>query len=224
MLSEEKCAIYKSSILSLIDKISTASIREFVSYQLNHDVLQQMAEIPLHLYRHHTYRGAMLEHVCEVATSAYYYAKSTYAFREQKYDIDLILAGALLHDIGMLAVFAKNGYGFSVAKSDRMLGDAYTTHMLLYEARFECEGSNIIIDDLTFGLLMHIIDASHGKAEPATMEAMIVKSMNELSAEKEMYENSYISSDMYQQDSDFIWSKNLKREISRVRREDVDGK
>ena len=50
------------------------------------------------------------------------------------------------------------------------------------------------------------------------MEAMIVKKMNELSAEMEMYEFSCSINDFYQQEADFIWSKELKREIIRLGR------
>lgn len=219
-LRKEKIQVYKEEIISMVEKISSNCLREYVTGILNDDVLVRMADLPVHLSGHHTYRGALLEHVCEVITASYYYVKSTQAIRDIKYDLDLVLAGAALHDIGSLVQYRQAGYGFTIDGADKLLGNMYATHAMLDEAR-----TRVPLGADTYGLLLHIIDASHVKEEPMTMEAMIVRRINELSAELEMYESACTTQDRYRSiSSDFLWSKELKREISRIRRNDEDGK
>lgn len=217
-LRKEKIQVYKEQISSMVSQIDTVELKEFVSGLLDDAALEKMSELPVHICGHHSYRGALLEHVCEVMTASYYHAKSTAAIRDIKYDLDLVIAGAALHDIGSLVRCRREGYGFSISGSDRLLGTSYAAHTLLHLAREKTP-----LDDTTFGLLLHIIDASHENGEPQTMEAMTVRSMNRLSAEQEMYENTCMTSECMFQNSEFVWSKELKKEISRMRRKKEDA-
>ena len=217
-LRKEKIQVYKEQVASMIAQIGTEDIRLFVQGILDTDALGRMAELPVHVCGHHSYRGALLEHVCEVMTASYYQAKSTAAIRDIKYDLDLVIAGAALHDIGSLTRYRKDGYGFCISGSDRLSGDSYAAHTVLTKAR-----ERIPLDDVTFGILVHIIDASHECGEPQNMEAMIVRNMNRLSAELEMYESTCMTSECMFQNTEFMWSKELKKEISRLRRKNRDG-
>lgn len=213
-LDKEKVQVYKDRICSMIEQIGSKDIKEYVMSLVNTKTLEKMAELPVHLKGHHSYRGGLLEHIYEVSATAYYYVKSTFAIRDIKYDVDLVLAGAMLHDIGSLVRYREDGYRYLIQSTQKLLGNSYATYMLLNDARKEKA-----LEEETFGLLMHIVDASHGTAEPATMEAMIVRDMNRLSAEIEMYENSCLQNVFSQKTTtEFIWSSELKREISTVRR------
>lgn len=213
-LGKAKIKMYIEQMLSMVEMIESKDIKQYVKCFINDEMLQNMAVLPVNLKGHHAYRGGLLEHVCEVVTMVYHQMKSTEPVRELKYDKDLALAAALLHDIGCLKCYSENGYSHSVENSARLLGNAHISHAMLLDAKVKYS-----LNEDTYALLMHIIDASHGSVEPMTMEAMIVKSMNCLSAEIEMYENSCVQSELFMQKSDFIWSKDLKREISKVRRE-----
>lgn len=217
-LRNEKIQVYKDQISFMISQIETVELREFVLGILDISALEKMSELPVHICGHHSYRGALLEHVCEVMTASYYHAKSTVAIRDIKYDLDLVIAGAALHDIGSLINCKREGYGFAMSGSDRLLGTSYSAHTLLNLAR-----DRTPLDDTTFGLLLHIIDASHEKGEAQTLESMIVCDMNRLSAEMEMYENTCMMNECVFQNSEFIWSKELKREISRMRRKNENA-
>ena len=213
-LRKEKVQVYRDEIMAMMDKITSLEIRGYVTSILDEESLRQMADLPVHLVGHHAYRGALLEHVCEVVTASYYQVKSTLAIRDIKYDLDLVLAGAALHDIGSFLQYKQEGYWFSVNGTDKLLGRNYAVHRYLEEKR------NLYpLDEETYSLLLHIIDASHQNCEPMTMEAMIVRSMNCLSADLEMYESSFNNTDRYKgRESDFVWSKELKREITVLRR------
>ena len=225
ILSLDKSKTYKEQILCLMEKIQSKEIRNFTKNVINKDALEQMSYFPVRLLGHHNYCGGLLAHTCEVATASYYYAKATDGIREQKYDLDLVLAGALLHDMASLLYFKRDGYSFSVSSHRKLLGWSYIAHQMLWKAYEECKKSDKeVIDDITFGLLVHIIEASHGEKEPMNMEAMLVKRLNLLSAEHETYEIGCNTRDMYQKESDFLWSKDLKREICKMRRDQTDGK
>lgn len=219
-LRKEKVQVYCDEIMAMIEKIASKEIKAYVTGILDEKALRQMADLPVHLSGHHAYRGALLEHICEVVTASYYQVKSTAAIRDIKYDLDLVIAGAALHDIGSFLQYRKEGYGFVVNGTDKLLGRTFAAHRYLEEMRKQSS-----LDEETYSLLLHIIDTSHQNSEPMTMEAMIVRSMNGLSAELEMYESSCVSSERYRgRRTDFVWSKELKREITVIRRRKEDGK
>lgn len=219
VLRQDKINAYVKNILMLTNNIVSSEIKSFVSVLINESSLAQMAELPVSMKGHHSYRGGLLEHVCEVLTSSYYYAKSTAAVRDIKYDLDLIIAGAVLHDIGSLDLYKSSGYGFSVAGLDKLMGERYVTMNILEQTLNECMIDGVTIGKETYGLLIHIINASHGHTQAQTMEAMVVQNMNRLSAELEMYENCCTSNKISQKCKDFVWSKELKREITMIRRD-----
>lgn len=218
VLRKDKINAYIKNILTLTNNIVSNEIKSFVSVLINESSLNEMAALPVNTKGHHSYRGGLLEHVCEVLTSSYYYAKSTAAVRDIKYDLDLIIAGAVLHDIGSLELYKSSGYGFSVAGFDKLAGESYVTVNVLEQALQECMIDGVTIERETYSLLVHIINASHGYVGAQTMEAMLVRQMNQLSAELERYENCCASNRLMQLNTDFIWSKDLKREITTIRR------
>lgn len=225
MLSPEKIQSYGNLILCLKNKIQSEEIRTFVEYLINEETLRKMAKLPVSLSGHLAYKGALLEHTCEVATAAYYYAKSTEGIRAEKYDIDMIIAGAMLHEYDRLSYFKADGYGYLVGPEKKLFGRRYLLLSMLNCAYEKCfHKPEEKISETTLAMLMHIIDATHKDIEPVTMEAMVVKRMDMLSAELEMFESSYISREKYDAKLDFLWSTELKREICTIRREQLNDK
>lgn len=200
----------KKQIKALIANIASETLRKFTEYFLTDSALEEMAVFPVRTSGHHCYRGGLMEHISEVVTASYYYAKTTSALREIPYDMDLVLAGALLHDIGSLICFQKDGYTFHVNDMDRLMGPGYLVNKALGEAK-EKTG----LDDAVFGQLLHIIEATHGNVNPVTMEAMLLRSQNRLSAELETYERVCMTAEEIRGPEGFVYSRELKREIWR---------
>ncbi len=214
-LSPEKEEAYKKQMACITRKIVSENLRNYVEKILDEETVRKMAGLPVHLKGHHTYRGALLEHVCEVATAAYYQARTTDAVRENRYDLDLVIAGALLHDLASLVQYEAQGYRFKEKSSYKLAGRPYASFFMLDLARKEAP-----VDDGSFSQLLHVVDAAHERGpEPMTMEAMIVRSANILSAKLEQYENTCMVNSIYGYHSEeILWSRELKREIYRKER------
>ena len=140
------------------------------------------------------------------------------------------IAGALKHSgkvIGRMTVdpfvlWARSAEIYHLRAFVTMGEDATLRDLLmLADTRHlnECMIDGVTIGKETYGLLIHIINASHGHTQAQTMEAMVVQNMNRLSAELEMYENCCTSNKISQNCKDFVWSKELKREITMIRRD-----
>ena len=145
------------------------------------------------------------------SVDSYCFVKSTAVVRDMKVNLDLVIAGALLHDIAFLSKYKSEGYIFRMKEGMVFCDDSYLTYLVLEEAKKNCA----MEDDLYY-LLVHIVEASHHNGEPKTMEAMIVNSQNLLSAELETYENECQKADGSIDER--IWSTELKKELYRIRR------
>jgi 3'-5' exoribonuclease len=213
-LEPDKVVRYKENMKKMISILSDEALKKYISAILDDELLDRMARLPVKVNGHHSYRGGMLEHTCEVSMGVYYLLKSTAGLHSTKIDLNLAVVGAMLHDIGNLIVLEEDGYSFKVNRLHKLNGDAYDLHVYLQEAR-----KQNWLDEKTFSLLLHVIDSSHENGEPKTLEAMIVRSVNQLSLEMSIYEEDFRMKDLlYGMDTESVYSKNLKREIYRIRR------
>lgn len=118
---------------------------------------------------HHNIPGGLLLHSVNVTRQAIDIAKNY-----SDIDLNLVIAGALLHDIGKLVEYTEDGKISDVGK--------YRDHITLSQSMIEevIKIHNINIDDRTLNRLIHIILSHHGKLEwgstkvPSTKEALIV--------------------------------------------------
>lgn len=88
---------YLLKLLISIDLITDKDLANGVSTIIS-DNKKALITVPAAVGHHHAYKGGLLEHTVEVATLAYNIAKSFSG--ENKINIDLVIAGAILHDIG----------------------------------------------------------------------------------------------------------------------------
>ncbi len=84
-------------------------------------------ECPASVQGHHAELGGLLRHTCEVASIGRAIGKVCHA------DLDLVLAGALLHDIGKLEAYSWHG-GFGHTESGSLLGHV-TLGILMLDRR-----------------------------------------------------------------------------------------
>jgi 3'-5' exoribonuclease len=128
---------------------------------------------------HHAERGGLLRHTWEVASIGRAIARICGA------DRDLVLAGALLHDIGKLEAYRWDGL-FETTELGMLLGHV-TLGMLMLDRRLLAEPVPPCTDGERL-LLQHLIASHHGRQEfgaavaPMTLEAEILHFADNASA------------------------------------------
>jgi len=128
---------------------------------------------------HHAYRHGLLEHSLIVAEAA-----EGVAARFGTVDRDLVVAGALLHDIGKTLAYTSGGMAPQMTDEGRLHGEIVMGHDIVRD---------LIAEDPDFPAevalrLRHIIVAHHGMREkgspvvPQTREAVIVHYCDDMTA------------------------------------------
>lgn len=134
---------------------------------------------PAAVTHHHAYVGGLLEHSLAAARVALEAAKS-YRALGMKIDIDLVIAGALLHDLGKL-----DSYELNPAPAATAMGTVID-HVALGYMKISELGKEYGLDEKLLLSLSHIILSHHGTREfgspilPATPEALIVAAADDL--------------------------------------------
>ena len=152
----------------LIDKVDHAGLRELLRRCFTAEIMENFRRWPAAMRHHGAVVGGLLEHTVNVTTIAELIAH-LYPCNH-----DLVVAGALLHDIGKLEEL-EDTIGSGYTTPGRMVG-----HIILgmqYVQR--CAVSVAEVDEGMRDDLLHIILAHHTKefgspVNPATIEALIV--------------------------------------------------
>ncbi len=130
---------------------------------------------------HHAYRAGFLEHVLQMAAVGDMLARAYHA------DADLVLAGALLHDIGKLQELDYD-LATSYSREGRLLGHIMLGSALVGEAAAAVEG----FPPELLTQIQHLILSHHGRLEfgspvaPMTVEAFILSFVDDLDAKINM--------------------------------------
>jgi 3'-5' exoribonuclease len=126
---------------------------------------------------HHAYRGGFLEHVLKVAETARFLAAAYGG------NVDLVVAGALLHDIGKLEEL-EHDVSTRYSRDGNLIGHITLGVMAVRDA---CARIPAFPDDLR-AHIEHLIVSHHGSqeygspVEPMTVEAFILSTADDLDA------------------------------------------
>jgi len=142
--------------------------------------IETFATCPAGSGRHHAYVGGLLEHTVAVATLCLSLSASY-----PQVDADLLLAAALLHDVGKTEELAC-GTSLDYTDAGRMIG-----HVVLGErmVRRAIEAQAHPVSDETAMRLSHALLAHHGAPEwgaprsPVTIEALLLHHADNLDAQ-----------------------------------------
>lgn len=174
---------------SYISSINDEGIKNVVKHLFNENY-NSLKTLPAGIKMHHSFIGGLLVHIVEVTSIADAFLKMSATVNDVKeystnIDSDLVIAGALLHDIGKCMEYR----GFPCAKISTIGG--LSGHLVL-GARMLREANTAIIsngneaiDDIKLELLEHIILASHGEygvCTPRILEGLIVYKADDFSA------------------------------------------
>lgn len=126
---------------------------------------------------HHAYRGGLLEHVLQMTRAGRALARLYGA------DEDLVVAGALLHDIGKTEELEYE-LTTSYTRDGNLIGHIALGTMMVHDACRRIPG----FPEALRTALLHLIASHHGSkergspVEPMTMEAIILSAVDELDA------------------------------------------
>jgi 3'-5' exoribonuclease len=166
----------KRLVKSVKDKPLRALLDGFFG---DEEFLARFSRVPAAAEFHHAYVGGLLEHTVAVAATAEKVAES----RPDELDRDLLLTGALLHDLGKTYELTS-GPNFEYTDAGRLIG-----HIVM--GCLEAERRMAEVSDFpteTRRQVLHLIVSHHGQREfgspvlPATPEALALHHIDNLDA------------------------------------------
>ena len=170
----------ESSFRNHIASIKYQPLQDFVNALFfRHGIWEKFHVWPAAVSLHHAYTHGLLEHSVSVANGAVGMSKH-YADFGIPVNMDLVIAGSLLHDIGK-----TEAYSMFPSPTFRTAGNVIEHISLGYYMFMHCAELEKLEDDITMALA-HIILSHHGKREygspvlPATPEAMVVSAADDI--------------------------------------------
>ena len=148
-------------------------------------------QIPAATHNHHAYLGGFLEHVLSVTRTAVQLAEkycSYYPDLRPAISKSLVVAGAILHDIGKLRELESEAHRAAYSAQGRLLGHMMLGRDIVREVAADLQ--TLSPDALL--LLEHTIAAHQGKlewaavTEPQTIECLLVHYADDIDAKVNM--------------------------------------
>ena len=169
---------YKKKFLKLVAQISRPPLRELLGEIFSGSRWERFIRNPAAKRFHHAYIGGLLEHSVDVAEMALAVAATVPGV-----DRDMVIAGALLHDIGKTEEISAD-IGFSYTEAGHLVGHITAGALIIDAAALQVQ----FLSEAERKSLLQIVLSHHGsrdKGSPigcATREAVIVHYADELNA------------------------------------------
>lgn len=169
---------YKKKFLKLVAQVKKPPLRGLLGEVFSGARWESFIRNPAAKRFHHAYVGGLLEHSVDVAEMALAIAATV-----PEADKDLIIAGALLHDIGKTEEISTD-VGFSYTEMGHLVGHIAAGAMIVEAAARGIQ----FLPEADRKALLHIVLSHHGTREKgspiccATREALIVHYADELNA------------------------------------------
>jgi 3'-5' exoribonuclease len=138
---------------------------------------------PAAKHNHHAYLGGLLEHSLSVA----FLCDALARHYGDLVDRDLLVTGALLHDIGKIREIATTA-GFPYTDEGKLLGHILLGLDMVRDAAREVGGHGAALDGQRLELLLHLVASHQGRhewqspREPRTLEALLLHYADDLDA------------------------------------------
>jgi 3'-5' exoribonuclease len=144
---------------------------------------------------HHAQLGGLILHTVEVANIA------RHAAQTMRGNVDLITAGALLHDIGKVRAYTISAAGFEQSTEGRLLGHIVLGSLML-ESRFATQPASTWTEAQRLEL-HHFIQSHHGIPEygaavrPMTLEAELLHYADQSSAKGNDFAEAVVDRELF---------------------------
>ncbi len=172
-----------SRLEQLVDSINNPTLNAICRVFLDDASLSSLLQTaPAGVKTHHAYPGGLLEHVVSLMELS-----DMVAGHYSDIDRDLMVAGAMLHDIGKLEELSFQSE-WSYTDSGQLLGHLVQGVAMIEAITSRLSHSGLSIDRDTVLRLEHIIVSHHGTLEhgspkvPMTLEALAFQYLDELDA------------------------------------------
>jgi 3'-5' exoribonuclease len=176
--SDVPLPVLHSRFESLIEQCGQ-EVRDFLRFVFDGPRGKLFSDAPAAVTNHHAYAHGLLEHsvtVTEAARAMAEHYKTVYP----SIDVSIVVAGALLHDLGKIASYSMTPI------PEITLKGAVLDHIAIGYAEFSKLAEEAKLSPATTIQIGHILLSHHGQKEfgspvlPATPEALIVASADEL--------------------------------------------
>ncbi len=162
-------------------EMTSTTLQRVLDLFFRDDVFRERFErTPGSVVGHHAQRGGLLKHVVEVTAIA----KS--AARALQANVDLVVTGALLHDVGKVDAYTIDRGAFAYTSRGNLIGHVVLGCLMLTERAAAAPAPVCTADQLVE--LQHMILSHHGALEfgspvqPMSAEAELIHWADELSA------------------------------------------
>ncbi len=180
--------------------ISTPRLSEAVNLFFADDAFRARFErTPGAVRGHHARLGGLLLHVCEVASIGHQMAKSM-----RKANVDLVVAGALLHDIGKVEAYTVDAKGLGYDPRNHLIGHVvlgclmFTERVAASRAAGTCTLSEGHVTELQHMILSHHGSLEFGSpVQPMTVEAELLHWADESSAKADSFVESLADTELF---------------------------
>ena len=164
-------------LTGLTRALKTECLRDlFEAFWMDVDFVNRFKNSPAAKKMHHAYVGGLLEHTLSMALLT-----ERIAGHYSGIDMEMVLAGAILHDIGKIRELST-GYRFDYSDEGRLLSHIILGLQMLDEKVKELPG----FPEEKVTLLKHMIISHHGSREfgspepPKTLEAVLLNYIDEM--------------------------------------------
>ncbi len=172
-----------TELLQLIAEVKHDGLRKLLeSFFKDEKFAEEFKRTPGAMYLHHAWLGGLMEHSMSVAKIARYAAE-----QYDEIDVDLIIAGALLHDIGKMRELQVTT-NIKVGEEGMLRG-----HTVIGEEMVREKAKSIGLDEHALLKLSHMILSHHGSNEngapkrPMFVESVLVYFADELDAKASFF-------------------------------------
>jgi len=177
--SKRPVAQMQAELEGYIASVTDLSLQQLLAKIFSGDILEQFQTAPAAKKMHHAYLGGLLEHTLSVTGLA-----DKLAAHYPELDRNILIAGALLHDLAKIREFSYDSPPFDYTDQGRLLG-----HLVLGVDMVRQAAAGI--NDLTpqrLDQVCHLILSHHGRHEfgapvlPMTQEALLLHHVDDIDA------------------------------------------
>ncbi|MBM7558784.1 3'-5' exoribonuclease YhaM family protein [Marinitoga litoralis] len=208
--SEKSVSQLNDELKAIIDNVDNKYIKELLEYIFIKDkkFSNEFSYAPAAINVHHAYKNGLIEHTIDVANLCNSIAENYNNIVNK----DLLIAGALLHDIGKTKEYKITPSGIEKTNEGELVGHiAIGIHLVSEYAKKISNFPKHLLDEI-----LHMIASHHGELEwgspilPKTIEAFILHFADNLSSKVNQIIN-HISESNNEEWTEY--NKNLGRKI-----------
>ncbi|RJX24570.1 MAG: HD domain-containing protein [Desulfobulbus sp.] len=173
----------QAELAQCIASVTDPGLRKLLAGLFRGKLLEEFSRAPAAKMMHHACLGGLLEHTLSVAGLALKICE-----HYEQLDRDLLLAGALLHDLGKVREFSYSSLPFDYTDQGRLIG-----HLVLGAEMVRSQAEHVpALAPQKLEQLLHLILSHHGRFEfgapclPMTSEAILLHHLDDMDAKMEL--------------------------------------